>query len=158
MFDITISGRIKQKKKVEQFVRDCLHHYFGNRIKRRVDIDIDMVRELDQGQVAGYCHGDKDQVNIELARHWSKDTRSNRIRHEYTLEDLVCTLAHEVVHAKQFIRGEITQRNNKWKHKNYQFDCARTNYYNQPWEIEAYKSEDMLVELYWNKVWENEEA
>ena len=111
MFDITISGRIKQKKKVEQFVRDCLHHYFGNRIKRRVDIDIDMVRELEDGQVAGYCHGDKDQVNIELARHWSKDTRSNRI-----------------------------------------------NYYNQPWEIEAYKSEDMLVELYWNKVWENEEA
>jgi|TARA_Y100001938_G_scaffold151180_1_gene246961 hypothetical protein len=158
MFDITITGRIAQKKRIKNFVNDVMGHYFGKRLRRNIDLDIIMRRDLEEGQVAGYCYGDKNEIVIELARTWSWDSRKNRVRRPFTHTEMVHTLAHELVHAKQFIRGEITSRLDKWRSKGYTFNCARTGYHNLPWEVEAYKTEDLLLEMYWERPWQDEEA
>ena len=56
-------------------------------------------------------------------------------------------LAHELVHAKQFIKGELHPTLNKWK--KYKKDYTKTPYLKQPWEKEAYKLEEELFNKYW---------
>lgn len=62
-------------------------------------------------------------------------------------EKLFETLAHEMVHAKQYAKGQLTTYNKrngevgfKWmgKTKNYK-------YFDSPWEIEAYSKEKLLT-------------
>lgn len=61
-------------------------------------------------------------------------------------EVLCRTLAHEMVHAKQFAKGQLrgkfgrTKMTYTWMGKK----CRKT-YYNQPWEIEAFSKESLLT-------------
>jgi hypothetical protein len=55
------------------------------------------------------------------------------------------TLAHEMVHAKQYIRGELNGYNQSWKGRkprNYKYE-------NAPWEKEAYGREEELYQKCW---------
>jgi hypothetical protein len=65
------------------------------------------------------------------------------------LERLVLTLAHEMVHVKQYARGQIKhklgQKTRYWMGK-----PVRKSYYNQPWELEAFSKERVLA----NKVFQ----
>ena len=89
MFDITIKGRVARKKDLKEYVQRVMHHYFGNRLRRVIDLDIQMYTEIDEGSIAGYCYGDKDAVQIELARNWSKSQRKNRVKRPFTYDELV---------------------------------------------------------------------
>ena len=51
------------------------------------------------------------------------------------------TLAHELVHVKQFARGELTENLQYWKGK----DHSETDYWKQPWEIEARRLQKKLM-------------
>lgn len=54
------------------------------------------------------------------------------------------TLAHEMVHVKQFLRGEINESLTSWKGK----DCKDLEYRDQPWEIEARELQyDMVIKF-----------
>lgn len=62
-------------------------------------------------------------------------------------EQMFRTVAHEMVHAKQWVRGQVKQyqkRNGEldltWMNRKYK--CA---YYDRPWEIEAYSRESVLA-------------
>jgi hypothetical protein len=68
----------------------------------------------------------------------------SRLSHRKLFE----TLAHEMIHVKQFARGQIkfyTSRNGKrfstWLGKRYK----NTDYYDLPWEIEAFSKERLLA-------------
>ena len=54
------------------------------------------------------------------------------------------TLAHELVHVKQFARGELDPALQYWKGKNH----MDTEYWQQPWEIEARKLQQKLMKAY----------
>ena len=63
------------------------------------------------------------------------------------IDQLFRTVAHEMVHAKQWARGQVKQykkRNGElaltWMNRKY--NCE---YYNRPWEIEAYSRESVLA-------------
>jgi hypothetical protein len=60
---------------------------------------------------------------------------------------LLRTLAHEMVHIKQFIRGHYkTEQARNGKFKRFWLGTQVTaKYEKQPWEIEAYKKQDILV-------------
>ena len=60
-------------------------------------------------------------------------------------ERLVETLAHEMVHIKQFVTGQIEQkgRSTYWKGK--RVIKSRVNYYELPWEIDAWSKEKVLA-------------
>lgn len=51
------------------------------------------------------------------------------------------TLAHELVHVKQFARGEVNSNLTHWKNK----DCSDKDYWDQPWEVEARQLQHKLV-------------
>ena len=135
MVYISINGRTAKKKQVENFVFDVLE-YLMPRLKRNVCIDVNIVRRCDNHHYA-LCLGDKNSAEIELAR-GSGDTT-------FTLNEMMLNLAHELVHAKQFIRGELHPNLNRWK----KLDYSNTVYTRQPWEKEAYLLEDKLINKFW---------
>ena len=61
---------------------------------------------------------------------------------------MALNVAHELVHAKQFIKGQLKTRNNNqdyWMGRK----CLSNSTNRQPWEKEAYSMEEQLVELFW---------
>ena len=52
------------------------------------------------------------------------------------------TLAHEMVHVKQYLRGELNWSLSKWKGKSGYEDVE---YWDLPWEVEARKLQHKLV-------------
>ena len=56
------------------------------------------------------------------------------------------TLAHEMVHVKQYAKGEINVWLNKW-HKQ-KIDTDTVPYEQLPWEIEANTYERLLYNIY----------
>lgn len=146
MFDIKLVGKIPHKRYIKRYVRDVLHHFFGNRIKRIIPITITIHKYLDGNQ--GLCIGTRNYAEIDIAT--VIQGKKNRTRRP-KLDQILETIAHELIHAKQFIRGEINQRNQIWRGKRGPYDCTRVPYRRTPWEKEAYSQEKLLKEQYWDK-------
>lgn len=60
------------------------------------------------------------------------------------VERLITTLAHEMVHVKQYAKGQITHGKNP-KSKYWMGRPVKADYFNTPWEIEAYSKERILA-------------
>lgn len=61
--------------------------------------------------------------------------------------DTLYTLAHEMVHVKQFARGHYRQESKKGKTLHYWMGKkVNKEYLQRPWEIEAFSKESLLVE------------
>lgn len=58
-----------------------------------------------------------------------------------TWGDWLTTLAHEMVHVKQFARGELSPNFSRWKKLERDFD----DYWEQPWEKEARRLQHKLA-------------
>lgn len=92
MIIISTSGKVKNQDRVEKFIHDCFNHYFLSQLKRHVDVEIIFKSRL-EGNASGWCTGDTKEILIEISKN------SN--------EQILCrNIAHEIVHAKQFLRGE----------------------------------------------------
>ena len=65
-----------------------------------------------------------------------------------SLKKMLHTLAHEIVHLKQFAKGELNNANDKWQGQS--VDTDTTPYHDLPWEIEAASLEGILYEMYNN--------
>jgi len=135
VLSISINGRIANKKAIYAFT-DAVCYNLMPRIKRNVSINIQVVTRCDKEHSA-LCWGDRECAEIEIARR-SFDT-------VFTLEEMIVNLAHELVHAKQFIKGELHPNLHKWK----KVDYSNTPYDKQPWEKEAYLLEQELYKKYW---------
>ncbi len=59
------------------------------------------------------------------------------------------TLAHELVHVRQYVRNELNDEMNTWKGR--KVDSDAIDYDDQPWEVEANKLGNEIYELYTNK-------
>jgi len=96
-----------------------------------------VVEFVTQAETYGYCVGDKDSATITISK---TDPYSGD---RCGFSEMMMTLAHEMVHAKQFLRGELKSEPNWfWKGR-----AARNyKYINQPWEREAFRMER---ELFW---------
>jgi hypothetical protein len=59
-------------------------------------------------------------------------------------------MAHEMVHAKQYARNELSNEliTAKWKGKTYHISGKIEDYLNYPWEIEAFGREHGMYLLY----------
>ena len=70
------------------------------------------------------------------------------------VRNILTTLAHEMVHVKQYINGELNDSMTTWKGKNVNSD--KMDYWNQPWEIEAHGVEPGLFYKFvvMNQLWE----
>ena len=50
--------------------------------------------------------------------------------------DILETLAHEMVHVKQYAYSEMNEYGNRWRGQ--RINTENLDYYDEPWEIEAY--------------------
>ena len=69
------------------------------------------------------------------------------IKKGLSLYDLVSTVCHEMVHVKQYVKGQLLHRSDgsqMWK-KDPSIREGKTKYENTPWEAEAFGLEDELA-------------
>lgn len=59
-------------------------------------------------------------------------------------ERLLITIAHEMVHVKQYAKGQV-QHSARGKTRYWMGKTVRKEYYDQPWELEAFSKERVLA-------------
>lgn len=124
----------------------ALERLLGKRIAETVDVRVKFVdnllsKELTYGDLED--HGDR-FYTIRIDNGGSL-TRLQVFR----------TLMHELVHLKQYVKGELHDycyNINMVRWKRSKIDVMKTDYINQPWEKEAYKMQKILT-----KQWAQEE-
>ena len=128
-------------KKVREAVADVAYFVHKKLMPRQknITVTIELKRNLAEKEGAfGWCmdEGDKEYtVTVDSSQ---------------DLPTLLQTVCHEMVHVKQYARGEHTQLARgvfRWKRRYYSLD---TEYDKQPWEKEAFKLEGPLFEEYVN--------
>jgi hypothetical protein len=123
---IMFEGRVKNQAVVEQYVDNLCKALKINRLGRVLTINF---RSVLDGHAQGLCEGDKDSAEISIAKKGQ------------TFLVQMQALAHEMVHARQFLRGQLSAEGAwKWKGRN----ADNYAYMNQPWEKEAYRLEREL--------------
>lgn len=131
--NVWIKGNIRNKKLIYRYVDILLKALKLDHLDR--DLFIDFVQECDaQTHALGFAWGDKDQVEIEISRsHYHK---------KLTFLEMMKTLTHEMVHARQFFRGRLKYRGFHaiWKGEH----MGVYDNKNSPWEKEAYDLEEKL--------------
>ena len=63
------------------------------------------------------------------------------------LYDFVTYLIHEMIHVKQYVRKELTEKGSTvyWNGEN----CSKISYSKQPWEVEAYRLQSRYSVEFW---------
>ena len=133
MFVKFVNNRIKPRT-VEKYTCAVLNHFFKRQFKRNIDITVRFVKQFDCGS-SGFCwEEEKDHYMVEVARGatWPEEGYVN-----YAWYHQMETLAHELVHVKQFIRKEYSDDEFKLPHDQ------------RPSEQEAYAYQGKLYEQYY---------
>ena len=125
--------RKEVKKALRFFAKELDIHDYDD-----VTIRLKAKKKMD---ALGYCsikhYDDEDCISTILME---VDIKQDR-------DELINTLAHEMVHVKQYITGELSEDLDVWKGKKINSDDI--DYDDQPWEIEADKVGDEL-DAKWN--------
>ncbi len=66
------------------------------------------------------------------------------INRKQSEKEILKTIAHEMVHCKQYAYGQIDEQGTRWLSRKMDHDSLP--YSKRPWEIEAYKIGDQLYE------------
>jgi hypothetical protein len=132
-----VTGQVKNKKKVKEYLDNLSKELGINRMWSKV-IFVRFKTKLDNDS-QGLCWGDYKEgyAEIKIAR----TSEGNDIPYDMMMQ----TLAHEMVHAKQYLRKELNGWTNSWmnrKPRNYKYE-------NAPWEKEAYGREEELYKKCW---------
>ena len=127
---IQVSGGLnKQRTFVEDVITHCLDKLLP--LHRTLWIEVDL-KDLKRENVYGYCYPtDHHLYNLEIDKFQK-------------LYDLILTTCHEMVHVKQGVRKELTERHLKqfWK------GVEATGWRTEPWETEAFNLQTELAHTY----------
>ena len=136
MIDITVIGGSSTQKK---YIKSMAEYCCDMLMPRMKSLDIEIhVKDFKKDDNYGYAWPVEDSLNprsFELEI--NKDKRLRRV-----LE----TVAHEMVHVKQFARNELyepsAKQGSRWNGKWFspRQKCVK-DYWDQPWEIEAHGRE-----------------
>jgi len=144
MINLSIGKNISEKHSI--FIDDCVNALFCS-FTDNYNIFVNFKKYIDNdGSHAGFCLGDTEESVIDIATHHKYECGEEAL---YTPVELARTLAHEIVHAKQFARGQINMVDHVWKHGKETIDCTGLEYADTPWEVEAYAYEEILTDLFW---------
>ena len=128
-----IEGRPKHRKVVEEYVSNLMTALNIHRFTAR-GVNIEFLKTLDE-DAQGLCQGDKQVALISINK-------------SIPFLRQMQALAHEMVHAKQFLRGELSHC--KDNHLTWHGQAAaKVAYMSQPWELEAYRLErDLFLDCF----------
>lgn len=141
--DVNITGctDVRFQNIVRKACDFYLRQLLPNRLIRNITIDIEFLRKLDDF-ADGYC---------EVTGH-----NSRKKPREFTIQIqkykskryMLMTLAHEMVHLKQYVLGELDENMNAWKGRRV---SSKMSYWDSPWEIEAHGREAGLFTRFCEK-------
>lgn len=140
--DIKIVGKTDKLCKAEiKFATAFFANYImGERLAKNLDFEIHM---KDQGE------------NTDGRAYPLDDERYPRYFHiginpKMSKRKILHCIAHEMVHVKQYARGELADQfvTAKWQGKTYKLTNSMEDYLNWPWEIEAYGRDRALYMFY----------
>jgi hypothetical protein len=137
VIDIIINGRIRNKAKIYDYVENIARDLNIHRMHSRT-IEINIVTKLDNSY--GDTWGDGKDADVNIAR--------RRYNKPILYTDMLKTIAHEMVHVKQYMRGELDGYNETWKGKS-AARWMKKDWSLHPWEREAIKQEKRLYNKYW---------
>ena len=132
-------GSKSQKKHIRSMVEFCV----GKMMPRMGNLEFNIhIKNFGKDDSWGYCIP-ADYADPHRPREFDID-----INKQAKLRRMLETLAHEMVHAKQFARGELYESSRTNKHRwQGRWLSKEPGYWDQPWEIEAHGRE---CELYPN--------
>lgn len=111
------------------------------------EVDVEIKKKCD-GDAGGYCYGDEEEINIEIATHVQGEPLAE--------ETILRNIAHEMIHAEQIISGrlqdlglqilgsgdsQVMAKVSIWDGVSH----TNTKYDEQPWEIDAYAREEAVM-------------
>ena len=121
---ITVTGgTLKQRKYVESMVQFCI----DTLMPRMRTLEIEVKLCTPKGAM-GYC--------LELDNNRQFEIEADR---KLRMRKLLETIAHEMVHVKQYARRELHPDADIWMGKTY--NPEKISYWDLPWEIEAHGRE-----------------
>lgn len=134
---LEITGSTKNVRKlVEIAAWNYAERLMGKRLMKTLFIKIDLHRTLlSKDGMEGSCIWDEwdDLKKTPRDFHIELDSTIN-------IRDILINLAHEMVHVKQWVKGEMYEYANpnevRWMKKKY--DMNDMDYYDYPWEIDAF--------------------
>lgn len=121
-----IGGTPNQKKYAKSIAEFCIKTLMPR--MRTLDITIKLCST--KGAM-GYC--------LELDDNRTFEIEADR---KLSMRNLLETIAHEIVHVKQYARRELHPVHNTWCGKTY--NPEKVSYWDLPWEIEAHGRETGL--------------
>ena len=138
-----IEGYRSHNKELYQAIGSAALYYgallLGTRMLKNIELDIKLTKDLKKKEQAyGYCHITDDNLNRPREFMIELDTSM-----KYGFDQILTWLAHEMVHLKQFVRGELFDYATgrvQWKTRSF----GRLDHDDQPWEKEAYRLEGKL--------------
>ena len=138
MLIVGVTGSNKTKRDIAYNV---VHYMIKQLMPRLRNIEIEVKLTALTGDAVGYCLMGDTNRDFEL-----------EIDKNLNIKDLVMTLCHEMVHVKQYFRKEMDDWNGlavaRWKNKAV---LPNTNYYDLPWEKEAYELQAKLAKMCWKE-------
>ena len=121
---ISIKGGTKSQKK---YARSMVKFCIKTLMPRMKTLDITVKLKNPNGAM-GYC--------LELDNNRTFEIEADK---KLRLRKLLETIAHEMVHVKQYARRELHPVHDTWCGKTY--NPKKTSYWDLPWEIEAHGRE-----------------
>ena len=111
-----------------------LDKFFTEYKKDRIDISVKFKKGLfEETDQYGNC--------IWMDQHYRPEEFEIEIDPDQSIQLLLNTLAHELVHVKQWAKGEYYQLQREkhvYKFCSKRFDTNKVDYWDTPWEIEAH--------------------
>jgi len=141
-FNLDFKGPDLEKKEVRVYAERILFHlmpfYEKETFINIQEVENIEVNEADLESALGLCSFDfNNNLNIKIAKKCNGK--------EVDLNQKMSTLAHEMTHCKQFLKGEL--HGLIWHGKDYE----NVSYEERPWEIEANQYQEKMYKRYWSK-------
>ena len=148
MLLLAFKGRIKNRNHYETFAEDVVNELFPREFKRDIVVGIQFKNVVEDGLFGQAIEHDADEYLVEVG----KVVNEGELR-AVEPREIAATIAHELVHIKQYIRRELTQGATVWKGQKIPVGPrgGTIRYRDQPWEKEAFKREIEFTELYWDE-------
>ena len=139
MNSVVIEGGNKTQREICEKV---VHYMITQLMPRMRTLDIEVQLKNLTGDAVGFCMMEENNRMFTI----EADKKMG-------IKDLVTTICHEMIHVKQYARKEMDDWSGvglaRWKGRS--FNGANTNYYNLPWEKEAYRLQDKFANMVWNE-------
>jgi hypothetical protein len=121
---ITVNGgKAHQRKHVQTMVEFCIETLMPR--MRTLEITVNLCKPTG---ALGYC------LELDNKREFELEVDKTQ-----SMRKLLETVAHEMVHVKQYARREMNPHSDDWLGKTY--NPKKVSYWDLPWEIEAHGRE-----------------